>query len=279
MGSRRIAGLRGRPPARHPGAGTRGPCRELRRSGPAIHTTTPPRHARGSACIHISTVVHRVGICPSDTVSQPTLVENDGLVARRGRISENPPIRRAPPDVSARTRAFAAGTHEARPSASRGAYRDATKTSQLFGQRRPLGPPSAEAHARRMIRIRRVYESPAPGDGAASSWSHSGRGESGGPFSASTAGSRTWRRPTTSVAGSATIRGVDGGPIPLPSRAEGPSQRVAAARRGRTARPRDPARRRGGPPQQCGRPEGIPQGARVPRGASARSRRHARNRV
>jgi len=60
MGSGLTARLRGGPSVSLPRRGNPRPRRELRRPGPATDTTTPPCHSRGSACIHISTVVHRV---------------------------------------------------------------------------------------------------------------------------------------------------------------------------------------------------------------------------
>jgi len=96
-------------------------------------------------------------ICPSDAASQATLVENDGLVAHRGRVSENSPIRQARTDVSARPPAFGAGRNEA--PTSRGAHRDATKIPprpEGSPDRAGPGPPCAEADPRRMILEARV---------------------------------------------------------------------------------------------------------------------------
>ncbi len=200
------------------------------RLGPAIDTTTPPCHARGSACIHISTVVHRLGICPPDAVSQPPLVENDGLVARRGRIGENSTLRRAPADVSAPS---ALAQPRRRPSASRGAYRDATKTSPLPEGFRPApapGPPSAEGrhapddpHQAGLRAAGAGRRGPLPRGATLGAGSPAGRS----PPRRLAHGRGAERRPPSLVR--PQPEEVDGGPIPLPSRAHGPSRRVAAA--------------------------------------------------
>jgi len=267
------------PRSRHPGAGTRALAvssvrlgrRSTRQPKPvtleAQPVSTSPPSSTGCESARLTRSRSRPSL---RTTVWPLAAIASAKIPQFERLRRPSSRARAP---SARAQA------RHRPSAPCGAYRDAAKTSPLPDGFRPEpapGPPCAEADARRLIRIRRVYEPPATGP--VSSWSDSGSGKVRRAVLRLGGGLKDLaeRRPPSLIR--PRPEEVDGVPIPLPRRACGPSRRAAAVRRGPVTlldSARDPGRNSAAVLKACLEAR-VSRRRAGRRGAGARSRRQAR---